>query len=232
MKNVTSSYKHVRKLIIMSLLRFGSVIIAMAMILFLTAGSVNYWNAWLLLGSIFILVLIILSYLLLKDPKLLENRMKVKEKEKTQKIIIKLSIIPLIISIVIPGFDFRYQWSTVPVWLVVVASVIFYVGYLTFFIVIRQNSFASRIIELQEKQKLIDTGIYAIIRHPMYLSNILIFFSIPLMLGSFFSSIPMSLFLFVFYFRIKNEEEVLKEKLEGYREYIEKVRYRLIPFIW
>jgi protein-S-isoprenylcysteine O-methyltransferase Ste14 len=158
--------------------------------------------------------------------------MKTKEKEKTQKLIIKLSIIPFIISFLIPGFDYRFNWSAVPLWLVIMATVIMLIGYGMFFVVIRQNSYASRVIEIQEKQKVIDTGLYSVVRHPMYLSNLLIYLSIPLVLGSFYSLMTMCLFLFVFYFRIKNEEGVLSKELPGYSDYLKKVKYRLIPYIW
>jgi protein-S-isoprenylcysteine O-methyltransferase Ste14 len=220
------------KLIRMALIRFGAALIIVGLILFLSAGTLKYWNAWLFIGALFSPVVLVLIYLIKNDPALLEKRMKTKEKEKTQKLIIKLSIIPFIISFLIPGFDYRFNWSAVPLWLVIMATVIMLIGYGMFFVVIRQNSYASRVIEIQEKQKVIDTGLYSVVRHPMYLSNLLIYLSIPLVLGSFYSLITMCLFLFVFYYRIKNEEEVLKEGLEGYNDYMKNVRYRLIPYIW
>jgi len=222
----------IQKLIRMALIRFGGAIIIIALILFLPAGTLKYWNAWLFIGALFSPVVLVIIYLIKNDPALLEKRMKTKEKEKTQKLIIKLSIIPFIISFLIPGLDYRYNWSIVPLWLVIMATVIMLIGYGMFFVVIRQNSYASRVIEIQEKQKVIDTGLYSVVRHPMYLSNLLIYLSIPLVLGSFYSLMTMCLFLFVFYFRIKNEEGVLIKELPGYSDYLKKVKYRLIPYIW
>ena len=230
--NNTAINVDTKKLVRMALIRFGGAILIISLILFLPAGTIKYWNAWLFIGALFIPVILVLIYLIKNDPELLEKRMKTKEKEETQKLIIKLSFIPFIISFLTPGFDYRYQWSAVPLWLVIIATVIMLIGYGMFFIVIRQNSYASRVVEVQEKQKLIDTGLYSVVRHPMYLANVIIYLSIPLVLGSYYSLLVISLFLVVFYFRIKNEEEVLKEGLEGYSDYMKKVKYRLIPYVW
>ena len=232
MRNKNESKFDIKKLLRMALSRFGAALVIISFILFLPAGTLKYWNAWLFIGALFSPVILVLIYLIKNDPELLEKRVKTKEKEETQKMIIKLSFIPFVISFLIPGFDYRYHWSVVPLWLVITATIIMLVGYGIFFIVIQQNSYASRVIEIQEKQKLIDSGLYAVIRHPMYLANILLFLSIPLVLGSYYSLIFMFLFILVFYFRIKNEEDVLLKGLEGYSEYIKKVRYRLIPFVW
>lgn len=221
-----------KKLIRMALNRFGAAIISISLILFIPAGTLKYWNAWLFIGAIFGPVILVVIYLIRNDPGLLEKRMKTKEKEKAQKLIIKLSIIPFIISFLIPGLDYRYHWSAVPLWLVIAATIIMLIGYGMFFMVIRQNSYASRVIEIQEKQRVIDSGLYSVVRHPMYLSNLLMYLCMPLVLGSFYSLITMLFFLFVFYFRIRNEEEVLSEGLGGYSDYMKKVKYRLIPFIW
>jgi protein-S-isoprenylcysteine O-methyltransferase Ste14 len=230
--NNTAINVDTKKLVRMALIRFGGAILIISLILFLPAGTIKYWNGWLFIGALFIPVILVLIYLIKNDPELLEKRMKTKEKEETQKLIIKLSFIPFIISFLTPGFDYRYQWSAVPLWLVIIATVIMLIGYGMFFIVIRQNSYASRVVEVQEKQKLIDTGLYSVVRHPMYLANVIIYLSIPLVLGSYYSLLVISLFLVVFYFRIKNEEEVLKEGLEGYSDYMKKVKYRLIPYVW
>lgn len=232
MENSLIHKSDIIKLIMMALIRFGAALIIIALVLFLTAGTFKYWNAWLFIGALFSPVIIVLIYLIKKDPELLEKRMRIREKEKVQKFIIKLSVIPFITSFLIPGFDYKYQWSIVPLWLVIAATLILLTGYGMFFMVIRQNSYASRVIEIQERQKVIDYGLYSVVRHPMYLSNILIFLSIPLVLGSFYALIPMCLFSFVFYYRIQNEEKVLKEGLEGYEDYMKKVKYRLVPFIW
>jgi protein-S-isoprenylcysteine O-methyltransferase Ste14 len=220
------------KLLRMALIRFGGSLVVIVLILFLPAGTLNYWNAWLFIGALFTPVVLVLIYLIKNDPALLEKRMKSKEKEKTQKLIIRVSFIPFVISFMIPGFDYRYHWSEVPLWLVIIATLIMLVGYILFFIVIRQNSYASRVIEIQENQKVIDYGLYSVVRHPMYLANVLMFLSIPLVLGSYYSLLAMFLFSFVFYFRIKNEEEVLSKELPGYNDYLQRVKYRLIPYIW
>lgn len=227
------SRKHgVRSLMKMALIRFGGALVFISAILFIPAGTYNYWNAWLFIILLFVPVLLVLAYLIKKDPELLEKRMNTREKEKEQKLIIKLSIIPFAISFLLPGFDFRYHWSAVPLWLIIICAFVMLLGYGIFFFVIRQNSYASRIIEIQENQKVIDSGLYSVVRHPMYLANILMYLSIPIVLGSYYALLPMFLMSFVFYFRIRNEEKVLIEGLEGYADYMKRVKYRLIPFIW
>ncbi len=216
----------------MTLARTGSALIIVSAFLFIPAGTINYWNAWLFMASLFVPVLFVTAYLIKKDPELLAKRMNAKEKEKEQKLIIKLSVIPFVFAFLIPGFDYRYQWSAVPLWLVIISVFVMLTGYGMFFVVMKQNSYASRIIEIQENQKVIDFGLYSFVRHPMYLSNILMYVSVPFVLGSFYAIIPMLMFTFVFYFRIQNEEKILKEGLEGYSDYMKRVKYRLIPFVW
>jgi protein-S-isoprenylcysteine O-methyltransferase Ste14 len=220
------------KLIRTVLLKFGSGLVIIGSILFLCAGTIKYWNVWLFLLAVVIPMTGELIYLLKNDPELLRNRMKTKETEPQQQTLVRLSVVFMIIAFIIPGFDYRYQWSQVPWWLVAVGIIMFEIGYLLFTVVLRQNSYASRVIEIQENQKLIDTGLYSLVRHPLYLSSILIDISIPLILGSFYALIPMLLVCAELLVRIKNEEEVLKKGLAGYGAYIKKVKYRLIPFIW
>ena len=220
------------KLLRKTLIRYISSLLIVGLILFLPAWSFSYWNAWLYISLLFIPILTVMIYLLLNDPELLEKRMKAKEKEKTQKIFVKLSTILFIISFIIPGLDYRFGWSKVPIWLIIVASVTLLLGYLIFIFVIRQNRYASRIIEVQEGQRVIDYGLYSVIRHPMYLSNFIIYLSSPIVLGSFYALIPMVFFCFVMPIRIINEEQVLSKELAGYDDYMKMVRYRIIPYVW
>jgi protein-S-isoprenylcysteine O-methyltransferase Ste14 len=177
-------------------------------------------------------MIFVLIYLLIKDPELLEKRFKTKEKEKEQRFIQKIGIAPTIIGFLLPGFDYRFNWSNVPTWLVVIATILVVSGYILFIIVMKQNSYASRVIEIQQNQKVIEYGLYSKIRHPMYLAAIIIMLSSPLVLGSYYALIPMAFYPLIIIFRIKNEEEVLKKGLTGYEEYLKKVKYRLIPFVW
>jgi protein-S-isoprenylcysteine O-methyltransferase Ste14 len=173
-----------------------------------------------------------LVYLYTHDPSLLEKRINTSEKEKEQKSYVKLSLVWFIISFVLPGLDFRYGWSSVPLWLVLMSVVVMQFGYTLFILVMKQNSYASRVIEIQEKQKLIDTGLYAIVRHPLYLTASIIYISSPLILGSFYALIPIAFLPLMLAYRIINEEKILIDGLEGYKEYMKKVKYRLIPFVW
>lgn len=221
-----------KSLAVKAIIRFLSGLLIIGCFLFIPAGTFNYWNGWLFIGSIFIPMIFVLIYLLIKDPELLEKRFKTKEKEKEQRFIQKIGIAPTIIGFLLPGFDYRFNWSNVPMWLVVIATILVVSGYILFIIVMKQNSYASRVIEIQQNQKVIDYGLYSKVRHPMYLAAIIIMLSSPLVLGSYYALIPMALYPLIIIFRIKNEEEVLKKGLAGYDEYLKKVKYRLIPLIW
>jgi len=173
-----------------------------------------------------------LIYLIIKDPELLEKRINLKEKEKEQKKYVKLSVLLYIVAYVIPGLDFRFGWSDVPLWLVLVSLVMMLCGYAMFMIVMLQNRYASRVIEIQKEQKLIDTGLYSIVRHPMYLAATILYLASSLVLGSYYTLIPMAILPFLLGYRILNEEKILLKGLPGYEKYKEKVKYRMIPFIW
>ena len=201
-------------------------------LLFLPAGSFKFWNAWLYIAALFIPMFFVLIYLVLYDPELLEKRMRLDEKEKPQRFYVKSSIIVTILIYILPGFDFRFQWSSVPLFVVIASTVVMLIGYFMFFMVMRQNSYASRVIEIQEEQKLIDTGLYSVVRHPMYMAATILFGFSPLVMGSYYALIPMIFLPVLLIIRIKNEEKVLKNGLKGYEEYMKKVRYRMIPFIW
>jgi protein-S-isoprenylcysteine O-methyltransferase Ste14 len=204
----------------------------MSALLFIPAGSVKFWNAWLFMGVLFIPMLFVIFYLIIRDPLLLYKRMKTNEREKTQKKVVLLTSVVFLSAFIISGLDYRFEWSTVPLLLEIFSAVIVLTGYILFFMVMRQNSYASRVVEIQEKQKVIDTGLYGIVRHPMYFAAILMFMFMPLVLGSFYALIPLLIFPFQMSTRMKNEEEILEKGLDGYIQYKEKVPYRIIPFVW
>ena len=221
-----------RELISKALSRFIPGIIIISALLFIPAGSLKFWNAWLFIGVLFIPMLFVLVYLIIFDPELLYKRLDTNEREKTQKKVMLFTTLIFLSGFILSGFDYRYNWSDVPLWLVLISSIIVLTGYILFFFVMRQNSYASRVVEIQEKQEVIDTGLYSIVRHPMYFAAILMFLFMPIVLGSFFALIPLLVFPFQMNIRIKNEEEILEKGLEGYKKYKQKVRYKIIPFIW
>jgi protein-S-isoprenylcysteine O-methyltransferase Ste14 len=221
-----------RKLIALTFSRYISVLIFVGALIFLPAGTFKFLNGWLFMAALFIPMIFVMGYLLIKDPELLEKRMKTNEKEKPQKLYLVLSIIISLLTFVLPGLDYRFRWSSVPVWLVIFSTVLMITGYAMFFIVMKQNSYASRVIEIQEEQKLIDTGMYALVRHPMYFSATILYFFAPLVLGSYYAMIPMIFLPGLLVMRIKNEEEVLLKGLKGYEDYMKKVKYRFLPYIW
>lgn len=200
--------------------------------LFLPAWTFNYPGAWLFIALLFIPMLIMGTVLLLKAPELLKKRLDNKETERTQRGVIALSGLMFPIGFVVSALDFRFSWSNVPLRLVVTASVLFLLGYALYAEVMRENAYLSRTVEVQEGQKVISTGLYGIVRHPMYLATLLMFLPLPLILGSLWGLIPFALYPVVTVIRILNEEKVLTEGLAGYSEYKERVKYRLIPFVW
>ncbi len=219
-------------LISMALARFIPGIMIVSALLFIPAGSIRFWNAWIFMGVLFIPMLFVIVYLVIRDPELLFKRMNTNEKENTQKKVVLLTSIIFLSAFIISGLDYRFQWSKVPLLAVVLSAIIVLTGYILFFIVMRQNSYASRVVEIQEKQKVIDSGLYGIVRHPMYSAAILMFMFMPLLLGSFFALIPLVIFPFQMGTRMKNEEHILEEGLDGYIEYKKKVRYKIIPLLW
>ncbi len=212
--------------------RFIMAPIFIGLILFLPAGTLDYWQAWIYCAVLFIPVIFVVFYFLKKDPELLERRMRMKEKEEKQKTIIKIGIILFSIGFIIPGLDYRYHWSNVPVPLVIAANAIVLAGYIIVFFVLRENSYASRIIEVEKGQKVITTGPYAIVRHPMYLGVLLMYLFTPIALGSYWAIIFFLPLIPLIVVRLLNEEEVLLRELPGYKEYCQKTRYHLVPFIW
>jgi len=221
-----------QQLISKALSRFIPGIIILSAIMFISAGTINYWNAWLFMGELFIPMLLVLVYLIIWDPELLLKRLNANEKEKTQQKVVLITLIMFLSSFIISGLDYRYKWSSVPLPVVLISATMLLTGYILFFIVMRQNSYASRVVEIQEKQKVIDTGLYGIVRHPMYSAAILMFMSMPLVLGSLYALIPLLIFPFQMGIRMRNEEQILEKGLDGYIEYKKRVRYKIIPFLW
>jgi protein-S-isoprenylcysteine O-methyltransferase Ste14 len=220
------------KLVRLVVFRYVIAIVVLGLMFFLSAGTIRYWYAWVFLAILFIPMFFVLLYLLRYDPALLERRMRTREKEVPQKLIIRLSMIPFLAAFLVPGLDYRFGWSFVPVAVIIAADVVVFCGYIFFFLVLRENSYASRVVEVEKEQKVISTGPYAYIRHPLYSAVLLIYLFSPLALGSFWALIAMIPLPFVLILRIKNEESLLKKELAGYEEYTGKVRYRLIPGIW
>ncbi len=196
------------------------------------AGSLNYWQAWTFMGVFFIPALFVIFYFLKNDREFLERRLKFREKETQEKIFIKIAQLLFFIGFLIPGLDYRYGWSKVPFWLVISSDIVVFFAYITVFLVFKENSYASRIVEVDRKQEVITTGPYAIVRHPMYAAVIPMFLCIPLALGSYFALIFFVPTVPLILFRILDEERVLLRDLKGYKEYTRKVKYRLIPLIW
>ncbi|HHZ14332.1 MAG: methyltransferase family protein [Peptococcales bacterium] len=221
-----------KKLFIQAIGKYLLGLILVLILLFIPAGTLNYWNAWLLIGVLFIPMLIAGIILMIKNPVLLRKRLNAKEKEEEQKRVILLGGLMFISGFVVAGLDYRYQWLVLPKWLVITATVIFLFAYLLYAEVLRENTYLSRTIEVQENQKVIDSGLYGIVRHPMYTSTILLFLSMPLVLGSFFSFLVFLLYPVIVVKRIRNEEEVLEKSLADYSEYKQRIKYRLIPYIW
>ena len=220
------------KLLAQGLLKMLSGMLIVALVLFLPAGSWNYFNGWLFCGLLFLPMLVLGALLLWKAPALLEKRLNTKEQEKTQMAVVAVSSLLFLAAFVAAGLDFRFGWTHVPIWLVCLAAVLQLAAYGLYAEVMRENAWLSRTVEVQENQKVIDTGLYGIIRHPMYTATILLFLAMPLVLGSWVSFAIMLLYPVVIVFRIRNEEQVLETGLAGYREYKKRVRYRLLPFIW
>ena len=229
---MSNSQSSQSELIRMVFVRFLGAILVLSAVFFLPAGTFAYWEAWVYLAILFIPMLFVLIYLLKNDRGLLARRMKMREREAEQKLIIKLSYIPFLLAFLLPGFDKRFGWSNVPVGVVVLADILVLLGYGIVFLVFRENRYASRIIEVEQGQTVISSGPYAIVRHPMYLGSLLLYILSPLALGSYWAMIPAILIIPIIVARIRNEESVLARDLNGYQEYMQKTRYRLIPGIW
>ena len=220
------------KLFLNALIKFLFGLVLVGAILFLPAGSFSYTGAWLFIALLFIPMIFFGVALFIKAPELLKKRLSAKEEEDTQKGVVALSGLLFLGGFIVAGIDYRFGWSHVPTWLVVVSSVVLLVSYALYAEVMRENAYLSRTIEVQQGQKVVDTGLYGVVRHPMYAVTVWLFLSIPLVLGSFWSLLCFAHYPILMIVRILNEEKVLTEGLDGYADYKKKVKYRLLPFIW
>ncbi|MDE6713838.1 MAG: isoprenylcysteine carboxylmethyltransferase family protein [Lachnospiraceae bacterium] len=221
-----------KELFYQAILKFVLGVVAIGILIFLPAGTIDYWNAWLFMGILFIPMFFAGIIMMFKAPELLEKRLNGKEQQSEQKLVIKLSGLMFVMGFVIAGFNFRFQWIVLPDWVIWAGTIIFLFSYLFYAEVLRENTYLSRTVEVQNGQKVIDTGLYGIVRHPMYSVTIILFLSMPLVLGSMISFAIFLAYPFIIAKRIRNEEAVLEKDLEGYIAYKKKVKYKIIPFIW
>ena len=220
------------KLFFQAVLKFLIGLVIVAVMIFLPAWTLRYPQGWMLLGILFVPMFIAGLVMMKKNPELLRKRLNAKEEESEQKEVIALSGLMFLAAFISAGLSFRFNFLMLPFTVSIIAAVFFLLAYVLYAEVLRENTWLSRTIEVQEDQKVIDTGLYGIVRHPMYMATVLLFLAMPLVLGSVISFVIMLFYIPLIVKRIRNEEEVLKEGLPGYTEYMEKVRYRLIPFIW
>ena len=220
------------KLFFDAIIKITLGIILIGLLLFLPAGSLNYWNAWVLMILLFVPMFIAGVVMMIKSPDLLRRRLDIKEKQSEQKEVIAISGLMFLAGFIVAGLNYRFDWIPMNKIVVIVGAVLFVLSYFLYALVLKENAYLLRTIKVEENQKLIDTGLYGIVRHPMYFATIFLFLSMPLILGSWISFIIFLIYPFVIVKRINNEEEVLEKELKGYKEYKGKVKYKLIPFIW
>ena len=221
-----------KKLFFQAIAKFLLGVILVGVLVFLPAGSLLYFNGWIFMGILFIPMFIAGIFMMVKNPDLLKKRLNAKEKQKEQDLVVKLSGLMFLAGFVVAGLNYRFGWYALPKWAVIAASVLFCAAYLLYAEVLRENTYLSRTVEIQDNQKVIDTGLYGIVRHPMYFATLILFLSMPLVLGSVYSFLIFLVYPFIIAKRIRGEEDFLEKELNGYREYKQKVRYRMIPFIW
>ena len=220
------------KLFIQAIIKYVFGILIVGSLLFIPAKSFEYWNGWLFMGLLFIPMFIVGIILMIKNPELLKKRLNAKEQENEQKWVLLFSGLMFIAGFIVAGLNYRYKWVEIPNIVIIISSIIFIIAYILYAEVLRENAYLSRTIEVQDNQKVIDTGLYGIVRHPMYAVTILLFLTMPLILGSTISFIIFLIYPIIIGQRIKNEEKVLEKDLKGYTEYKKNVKYKLIPFIW
>ena len=220
------------KLFFQAIIKYVLGVIIIGALLFAPANSFEYWNGWLFMGLLFIPMFIAGIILMIKNPELLRKRLNAREKENEQKWVLLFSGLMFIAGFIVAGLNYRYSWTVLPKAVTIVSSILFIIAYILYTEVLRENTYLSRTIEVQENQKVIDTGLYGIVRHPMYAVTILLFLTIPLVLGSIISFIIFLIYPIIIGKRIKNEEKVLEKYLKGYIEYKKKVKYKIIPFVW
>ena len=221
-----------KELFIKGITRFSAGVVLVAALLFIPAGTLHYPQAWLLIGILFVPMFIAGLIMMKTNPQLLEKRLNVKEEETEQREVILLSGIMFLAAFISAGLSFRFQWLMFPMAVSYIGAIVFLASYALYAEVLRENTWLSRTIEVQENQKVIDTGLYGIVRHPMYMATLFLFSAMPLVLGSAVSFVIILAYIPIIVKRIRNEEQVLAEGLPGYKEYMEKVKYRLIPFVW
>ena len=220
------------KLFISAIFKFSLGVVLVGLLIFLPAGTFAFFNGWLFMGILFVPMFLAGLVMMAKNLKLLETRLDAKEKEAEQSLVVKLSGLMFLAGFIVAGLGVRFNWYTLPKSVVIASAIIFLIAYILYAEVLRENTYLSRTIEVQEGQTVIDTGLYGIVRHPMYSVTLLLFLSMPLVLGSVYSFIIFLVYPFIIAKRIKHEEEFLEKELNGYKEYKQKVKYRLIPFIW
>lgn len=220
------------RLFIQAITKFLLGLVLIGLLLFLPAGSLRYWNAWLFLGILFVPMFAAGIVMIFKNPALLKKRLNAKEKENEQKAVLALSGIMFLAAFVVAGLNYRFQWIVLPAWAVWIGVGVFLAAYLMYAEVLRENTYLSRTIEVQENQKVIDTGLYGIMRHPMYSATLFLFLSMGIVLDSPISFAILLLYIPIIALRMKNEEKVLEEELAGYKEYMTRVKFKVIPFIW
>jgi len=220
------------KLFIQAITKYLLGVTLVGVLIFIPAGTLAFTQGWIFMGILFIPMFIAGVIMLCKSPDLLRSRLDAKEKQKDQSIVVKLSGLMFLVGFIVAGLGIRFEWYVLPMGVTVCAAIVFIAGYILYAEVLRENTYLSRTIEVQDNQKVIDTGLYAIVRHPMYSATILLFLAMPLVLGSVFSFIIFLAYPFIIIKRLKGEEEFLEKELEGYSEYKQKVKYRLIPFVW
>ena len=221
-----------KKLFAQAIIKFLLGIVLVGVLVFLPAGTFAYWQGWLLMGTLFVPMFIAGIVMMFKNPALLAKRLNAKEKQKQQKLVVKLSGLMFIAGFVLAGLDFRFRWFVLPAGVSVGAAAVFLAGYLMYAEVMRENTYLSRTIEVQDNQKVIDTGLYGVVRHPMYAATLLLFLAMPLVLGSLIALAVFLAYPVLIAVRIRHEEELLQRELPGYCAYMKKVKYRLIPFVW
>lgn len=221
-----------KKLIFQALVKFFSGVILTFILLFVPAWTFKFWQAWLFAGILFIPMLGAGLILLKKNPELLKKRLSAKEEQNEQKLVVLFSGIMFLAVFIIAGLNFRFGWIILPSWVSYAAAAVFLFGYVLYAEVLKENTYLSRTVEVQENQKVIDSGLYGVVRHPMYMSTLILFLSMPLVLGSIISFAVSLIYIPIIAKRIRNEEKVLEQGLAGYSEYRQKVKYKVIPFIW
>ena len=221
-----------KKLFFQAIVKFLLGVVIVGLLVFLPAGTLNFFNGWLFLGVLFVPMLGAGVVMMIKNPKLLQERLNAKETQKEQGAVIKLSALMFIAGFVLAGLDYRFSWLQLPTWIPFVAAVLFLGAYLLWAEVLRENAYLARTIKVEDGQKVVDTGLYSIVRHPMYAATLILFLSMPFVLGSLIAFIPFLAYPVLIGARIVNEEKFLTANLDGYAEYKSKVKYRLIPFVW